>query len=199
VLKTNVSLVLASQSAFRKESLARLNVPFTCISPQIDETRQINEPIDAMVLRLGIEKAAKIRATQPNAIIIASDQSAECEGVTLGKPGNHDNALAQLTLMQGKTVSFYTSLILAFPDGNTQSHVDITRVHFRQLNQSQLNRYLTIEQPYQCAGAFKSEGLGIALFDRIDNLDPSALIGLPMIKLSNWLTDAGILLGEPCV
>jgi len=197
VLKTNVSLVLASQSAFRKESLARLNIPFTCLSPDIDETRQINETIDAMVLRLGIEKATKIRPTQPNAIIIASDQSAECEGMTLGKPGNHDNALRQLTLMQGKTVSFYTSLVLSFPNGEILTHIDITRVHFRQLSQAQLNHYLEIEQPYQCAGAFKSEGLGIALFDRIDNQDPSALIGLPMIKLSNWLTDADILLSEP--
>lgn len=197
MLKTNVSLVLASQSIFRKESLARLGVNFTCVNPNIDETRHQHEKIQTLVLRLGLEKSAKARLMQPDAIIIASDQSAECEGITLEKPGTHEKALSQLMHMQGKVVSFYTSLVLSFPNGETKSHVDMTQVHFRHLTQAQLENYLHTEHPYQCAGAFKSEGLGIALFNRIDNQDPSALIGLPMITLSNWLTDAGLLLCKP--
>lgn len=189
-------LILASQSRYRQALLSRLTLPFSCIASHIDETPLANEPIQDMVLRLGKQKAARIQQDNHNALIIASDQSAECDGIKLGKPGNHETALAQLTLMQGKAVTFYTSLVLRDTQSE-QTHVDATHVVFRQLSAEQLTQYLLQEQPYDCAGAFKSEGLGICLFDRIESSDPSALIGLPMIKLANWLTDRGLLLGTP--
>ena len=188
-------LILASQSIYRRELLSRLQLNFQCISPNIDESIKHNESTREMVLRLGKDKALKIAENHQTAFIIASDQSAYCEGVHLGKPGSFEPALAQLRHMQGKTVTFYTSLVLKTPT-TLLEHIDETRVVFRTLSEQQLERYLKQEQPYQCAGAFKSEGLGICLFEQINNQDPSAIIGLPMIKLSNWLTDLGLLLSE---
>lgn len=186
-------LILASQSLYRQQLLARLGLPFNSIAPHIDETPLSKESTKDMVLRLGQQKAARILQDHPNALIIASDQSAECNGIKLGKPGNHHVALEQLTLMQGKTVTFYTSLILRNAE-TEHTHIDETRVVFRQLSSSQLNAYLEKERPYDCAGSFKSEGLGICLFERIENEDPSALIGLPLITLAKWLTDQQLLL-----
>jgi MAF protein len=186
-------LILASQSLYRQQLLTRLGLPFTCIAPHIDETPLSKESTKDMVLRLGQQKAERILQDHPSALIIASDQSAECNGIKLGKPGNHQVALEQLTLMQGQTVTFYTSLILRNTE-TEHTHIDETRVVFRQLTSSQLNAYLEKERPYDCAGSFKSEGLGICLFDRIENEDPSALIGLPLITLAKWLTDKNLLL-----
>ncbi len=186
-------LILASQSIYRQHLLSRLGLTFSCIAPHIDETPIAQETVSDMVLRLGKQKAARILQDHPNALIIASDQSAECDGIKLGKPGNHQVALEQLTLMQGKTVTFYTSLILRNAE-TEHTHIDETRVVFRQLSSSQLNAYLEKERPYDCAGSFKSEGLGICLFERIENEDPSALIGLPLITLAKWLTDQQLLL-----
>lgn len=188
-------LILASQSIYRRELLSRLQLNFECISPNINESIHDNENTRDMVLRLGREKALKIAEHHQDAFIIASDQSADCDGIILGKPGSFEPALTQLTHMQGKTVTFYTSLILRTPTALFE-HVDETQVVFRTLSQHQLTQYLKQEQPYQCAGAFKAESLGACLFEKINNQDPSAIIGLPLIKLSNWLTDLGLLLSK---
>ncbi len=187
------SLILASQSIYRKELLQRLALRFDCQAPHIDEARYPNEPVAEMVMRLGHEKANKIAQQRPDAWIIASDQSACFEDKALGKPGCFDRALEQLIQMQGKRVTFYTSLILHTPEKRFE-HLDQTHVYFRNLKESQLSHYLKLEEPYQCAGAFKSEGLGACLFERIENNDPTALIGLPLIQLAHWLTDLGRLL-----
>lgn len=189
----NAPLILASQSIYRQALLQRLQLAFSCQAPHINETRHVNESVASMVMRLGHEKAAKIAEQQPTAWIIASDQSASFEDKALGKPGCFDIALAQLMQMQGKRVTFYTSLILHTPEKRFE-HLDQTHVYFRQLTKPQLSHYLKQEEPYQCAGAFKSEGLGACLFERIENNDPSALIGLPLIQLAHWLTDLGRLL-----
>lgn len=194
--KAETSLILASQSRYRQQMLSRLGLLFSCHSPNIDETPLPGETPDNMVFRLGMQKAQAVRAHTPGKWIIASDQSAECDGLRLSKPGNMETAMAQLTHMQGKTVTFHTSLILITPDQRCRTHIDRTHVHFRQLGQAQLLRYLELEQPLDCAGSFKSEGLGITLFERIDNQDPTALIGLPLITLANWLTDEGLLLAD---
>ncbi len=189
----NNPLILASQSSFRRTLLERLQLPFECLAPHIDETRRTHEPVAEMVMRLGRKKAAKIAEQHPTAWIIASDQSASFEDKALGKPGCFEVALDQLMHMQGQRVTFYTSLILHTPEKRFE-HLDQTHVYFRQLTLAQLTAYLHQEQPYQCAGAFKSEGLGACLFERIENNDPSALIGLPLITLAHWLTDLGRLL-----
>lgn len=194
--KAESTLILASQSRYRQQMLSRLNLPFSCQSPDIDETPLAGETVDKMVFRLGMQKAQTIKTRAPNSWVIASDQSAECNGLRLSKPGNMETALTQLTHMQGKIVTFHTSLILMTPDQRCRTHIDRTHVHFRQLSQAQLTRYLELEQPLDCAGSFKSEGLGIALFERIDSQDPTALIGLPLITLANWLTDEGMLLAD---
>jgi len=186
-------LILASQSIYRKALLQRLTLTFDCQAPHIDEARYPHEPIADMVMRLGHEKANTIAQLHPDAWIIASDQSACFEDKALGKPGCFDMALEQLTQMQGKQVTFYTSLILHTPEQRFE-HLDQTHVYFRTLKKSQLIHYLKLEEPYQCAGAFKSEGLGACLFERIENSDPTALIGLPLIQLAHWLTDLGRLL-----
>lgn len=188
-------LILASQSPFRQQLLSRLGLPFTSLAPNIDETPRPQESVADMVIRLGKEKAATIAQQHPDAWIIASDQSADFRGEALGKPGNFERALAQLSAMQGQVVTFYTSLVLHTPT-QQWTHLDTTHVHFRQLSQAQLTRYLQQEIPYQCAGSFKSEGLGACLFERIDSQDPSALIGLPLIQLAHWLTDLNQLLAE---
>lgn len=186
-------LILASQSVYRQALLQRLGLKFNCHAPHIDESRQANEAVANMVMRLGHEKADKIASQHPTAWIIASDQSASFEDKALGKPGGFDKALEQLLQMQGKRVTFYTSLILHTPTQRFE-HLDETQVYFRTLSETQLSHYLRQEEPYQCAGAFKSEGLGACLFERIENNDPSALIGLPLIQLAHWLTDLGRLL-----
>lgn len=181
-------LILASTSPFRRELLGRLGLPFAIDSPDIDETPLANESPEKLVARLALAKAQAVAARHPDALIIGSDQVAFCKDSILGKPGNHARALEQLQLLSGQTVRFYTGLSLL--DSRTQRSETIVEpfdVHFRELTTTQIDSYLMREEPYQCAGAFKSEGLGIALFRRLEGADPNALIGLPLIQLVSLL------------
>ncbi len=173
--------------------LERLQIEFSSESPEIDEQQQQNEPITEYVLRLAEEKARAVAVNHSEAIIIGSDQSLECDGNILGKPGNHENARQQLAKMSGKTLIFYTSLCVL----NTQSQSfekDLIKysVSFRNLNESEIEDYLNKEQPYQCAGSFMSEKLGVSLLSKMEGDDPTALIGLPLIRLCEMLRNQGI-------
>lgn len=186
-------LILASSSPFRRELLSRLHLPFDSMSPNIDETRLAGEsPID-YVQRLAMEKARVIAREHPDAIVIGSDQCAYLDGDILGKPGSHENAMKQLQQARGKEVVFYTGLSVQ-QMGSEFIRVDCVefRVGFRHLSDTQLSHYLEVEQPYGCAGSFKSEGYGITLFSYLSGDDPSALIGLPLIRLIGMLEDCGI-------
>ena len=186
-------LVLASTSGFRKQLLEKLNLPFVTASPDADETAQENETPEQLVQRLSIAKAEAIVPDFPNHLIIGSDQVACIDGEILGKPGSFDNALAQLRNASGKTVTFYTGLTLINSStGNRQTACETFNVHFRNLNDAQITRYLQLEQPYNCAGSFKSEGLGISLFEKLEGDDPNSLIGLPLIRLIQMLDREGI-------
>lgn len=183
-----MQLILGSSSPFRKQLLQQLQLDFVTDSPDIDETPLENESIEEMVLRLSIEKAKEIAKRHSNSLIIGSDQSALLNGSVLQKPGNHENAVQQLKNASGQKVVFQTGLCLY--NTNTQQYqstlVPFT-VTFRVLSDEMIENYLQKEQPYQCAGSFKSEGLGIALFESMQGTDPSALIGLPLIELTNML------------
>ena len=181
-------LVLGSSSPFRKALLEKLDLSFDCDSPDIDETPLKNEHPKDMVARLAKQKAQAIAERHPHSIIIASDQCATLDGKIIGKPGNHEQAVEQLTLASGRAVTFYTSLCV-FNAGTNQYEetVEPFYVYFRELSASQIENYLQKEQPYQCAGSFKSEGLGISLFSRLEGDDPNTLIGLPLIKLIGML------------
>lgn len=192
-----VHLILASGSAYRRELLARLRLPFTVVSPDIDETSLPKESPEATALRLAQAKAEAIAEKNNDAIIIGSDQVAVLDGVHIGKPGNHENALAQLVKMQGRSVTFHTALCVLdarkYPEKNAIQLRNITtRVAFRNLPISQLDAYLRIEQPYDCAGSAKNEGLGIILIESINSDDPTALTGLPLIALTGMLSQAGV-------
>jgi len=191
-------IILASSSAYRRELLARLHLPFEAISPDIDETPQPGEAPQATALRLAREKAAAVARLRPGALVIGSDQVATLDGLQIGKPGDHARALAQLQLMRGRQVVFHTALCLwdsrldpAAP-GAVQIENVQTLVSFRDLPDAELDAYLRIEQPYDCAGSAKNEGLGIALLERIDSSDPTALTGLPLIALTDMLRRAGV-------
>jgi septum formation protein len=190
-------LILASGSTYRRELLGRLRLPFTVISPDIDETALPGELPGATALRLAQAKAQAVARQDSEALIIGSDQVAILDGVQIGKPGNHENALAQLLKMQGRSVVFHTAMCLLdtrkYPGTNVIQRCNIeTRVTFRNLPSSQLDAYLHIEQPYDCAGSAKNEGLGIVLISSIDSNDPTALTGLPLIALTSMLLDAGV-------
>jgi len=186
-------VILASSSAFRKALFERLNLPFECYSPEIDESRQTDECAETYVCRLAEQKALAVSIKFPGAIIIGSDQCALLDGQILGKPGNHENALEQLKTAQGKSVIFHTGLCVMQASTGFSETDDIQfQVKFRHLNDQQLSHYLDVEQPYQCAGSFKSEGFGVALFDNMQGDDPTALIGLPLIRLVSMLEKAGI-------
>ena len=186
-------LILASSSPFRKELLSRLHLPFDTISPDIDESRQDDESARDYVSRLAQEKAAEIARQHPASVIIGSDQCAYLDGQILGKPGSHDKALQQLQAARGKEVIFYTGLCVMQRE---RGFVDVDcieyRVGFRQLSDQQLEHYLQVEQPYNCAGSFKSEGYGISLFSSMSGDDPTSIIGLPLIRLVSMLEAAGI-------
>jgi MAF protein len=185
-------LILASTSPFRCALLERLGLPFTVESPAVDETRRPDEPPQVLVLRLAEAKAAAVAERHPEAIIIGSDQVACIDDQVLGKPGDRARAIAQLELAAGRTVVFQTGLcVLNAITGRTQTLVEPFRVHFRPLLRRRIEAYVDREQPYDCAGSFKSEGLGIALFDRLEGDDPSALIGLPLIRLITLLESEG--------
>jgi len=187
------ALILGSSSPFRAELLTKLGLSFTTASPDIDETALENELAEQLVLRLSEEKAKKIAETYPNALIIASDQVALLDNKILGKPGNHENAVRQLSAASGKTVQFLTGLALFNSQtGQMQSLVDDFKVSFKELSLPQINFYLQQEQPYQCAGSFKSEGFGISLFSKLAGNDPNSLIGLPLIELISLLENEGV-------
>lgn len=186
-------LVLGSTSPFRRQLLERLGVGFETASPEIDESRLPGESPEDLVLRLAEAKARAVAAARHHALIIGSDQVACIEGRILGKPGNHDRARLQLQDASGKRVCFYTGLCLLNTDsGRCQLFCEPFHVYFRQLRPEQIERYLSREKPYTCAGSFKSEGLGIALFERLEGDDPNALIGLPLIRLVSMLRAEGI-------
>ena len=186
-------IILASSSPFRRELLQRLNLAFSVISPNIDETAYAHEKPEETALRLAQEKARKIAETNPDTLIIGCDQVATLDGLQLGKPITHENAVHQLSLMRGRTVTFHSALCLYNSNtGNMQAEVVPYEVEFRQLTDAQIENYLRIEQPYQCAGSAKSEGLGIALIAAMRGDDPNALIGLPLIKLITMLHNEAV-------
>jgi MAF protein len=187
-----MKIVLASTSPFRKALLERLCIDFVCDSPDIDETPLDAEPIEQMVIRLAIEKSQAIADRHPDSLIIGSDQSAMLNGEKLSKPGNFDNAFKQLSRASGQKITFQTGLcLLNSGSGNIQSCCVPYTVVFKELNARMIENYLHKEEPYNCAGSFKSEGLGIALFERFEGDDPNALIGLPLIQLVNYLNNEG--------
>ncbi len=187
------NLVLGSTSPFRKELLGRLGLPFVTASPAVDETPQTEEPPQELVQRLALAKAAAVAADHPDALIIGSDQVACCDGRVLGKPGTRETAILQLEQASGRCVTFFTGLcLLNSATGRSQVVCEPFRVYFRTLERDRIERYLDREQPYQCAGSFKSEGLGISLFERLEGDDPNALIGLPLIRLVTMLQEEGV-------
>ena len=185
-------VVLASTSKYRRGLLERLGMPFECADPQVNETPRPGEAPPATALRLAEAKARAVAIRFPDALVIGSDQAASCDGAKLDKPGNHANAVRQLTLVSGKTATFDTAVVL-FDTKSQQlgARVVPCRVSFRPLTAEQIEHYLRLEQPYDCAGSARAEGLGITLIERIDTEDPTALIGLPLIALTDLLRDAG--------
>ena len=187
------NLILASSSPFRRELLERLQLPFTVVSPDIDETAFPNEQPEQTSLRLAEAKARKVAQSHPNSLIIGCDQVATLDGLQIGKPGNHQNAVKQLVLMRGRSVVFHSALCLYNATTNhMQAEVVPFIVQFRKISDAQIESYLLKEQPYQCAGSAKSEGLGIAIIASMQGDDPNALIGLPMIRLIAMLENEGI-------
>jgi septum formation protein len=189
-------LILASSSAYRRALLERLGLPFEVIVPDIDESPLHGEAPEATALRLARAKAQAVAARAPGSVVIGSDQVATLDGEQIGKPGNHANALTQLQKMRGRRVIFHTALCVwddraAALTGGAQLENIQTGVTFRHLHDAELDAYLRIEQPYDCAGSAKNEGLGIAILERIDSTDPTALTGLPLIALTGMLRKAG--------
>jgi len=183
-------IILASSSKYRNQLLQKLGLKFTSIAPNIDESTLSNESPKQFALRLAQEKAQAIQAKAPNHLIIASDQVACCDNKILGKPGSFEDTVKQLKLQSGQTVHFFTAVcVLDSATNKMLSDIDICTVYFRHLTEQQILNYVKIEQPYDCAGGFKSEGLGIALFDKIEGDDPNSLIGLPLIKLITLLNN----------
>jgi septum formation protein len=187
------NLILGSTSVYRRELLARLHVPFTVQSPHVDETPLPGECPADLAQRLALAKARAVAARFPDCVVIGSDQVADLDGEPLGKPGNHQRAVAQLQRMRGKTVIFQTAVaVVCVQSDFEQLDLAPVKVTFRKLTDAEIEHYLLAEQPYDCAGSAKSEGLGIALLERIDNDDPTALVGLPLIRTSAMLRAAGI-------
>lgn len=188
------SLVLASSSPYRKDLLSRLGLPFTTASPNIDERARTDEPADALATRLAEDKARALATRFPDHWIIGSDQVAALpDGTRLNKPGDHCRAVKQLAASSGQIVTFYTGLALLNSEtGQLDSMCEPFRVQFRNLSDDEIDHYLSLETPYDCAGSFKMEGLGIALFQALEGRDPNSLIGLPLIALSNMLRAWGL-------
>ncbi|HEX5756271.1 MAG TPA: Maf family nucleotide pyrophosphatase [Arenimonas sp.] len=185
-------LILASTSRYRRELLGRLALPFSVERPEVDETPLPNEPCESLAVRLAHAKAWAVARNHSEAWVIGSDQVAELDGRPLGKPGHVEAAKAQLRASSGHTVVFHTAFSLVRAACGSEFHgCDETRVRFRELDDEEIQRYLDAEQPFDCAGSFKCEGLGISLFAAIDNRDPTALIGLPLIDLAQTLRQAG--------
>ena len=187
------ALVLASASPYRRQLLERLGLPFTTVAPEVDERPRPGESSQVLVLRLAEAKARAVASTHPNALVIGSDQVACIDEDILGKPGERARAIAQLERVSGRIVVFQTGLcLLNSASGRAQTLVEPFRVHFRRLDRKQIEGYLDREQPFDCAGSFKSEGLGIALFERLEGDDPNTLIGLPLIRLVSLLESEGM-------
>ena len=188
-------LILASTSRYRRQLLDRVSLPYTVEKPDVDETPHADESPAAMSERLARAKAAAISMRYPDAWVIGSDQVCERDGIAIGKSGDHASATAQLTMASGKTLRFHTAVCLQRgpiqPSSIQHMHRDCTQVVFRTLDAAEIERYLRAEEPYDCAGSFKCEGLGITLFERIVSEDPTALIGLPLIALTRMLRAAG--------
>lgn len=190
---THRKLILGSTSPYRRELLARLRVPFEVAAPDVDETAQASETPEQLACRLAMAKARAIAAQFPACVVIGSDQVAELDGQALGKPGNHARATAQLQQMRGKTVIFQTAVaVVCLETGFAQTDLAQVKVKFRALSDAEIETYLQAETPYDCAGSAKSEGLGIALLESIDNDDPTALVGLPLIRTCRMIQAAGV-------
>ncbi len=190
-------LILASTSAYRRALLERLRLPFTVQSPQTDETPHPGEAPLALALRLAEAKARAVTSTAPGSWVIGSDQVCTCEGRMLGKPGHRAAAIGQLQMLRGRHSMFYTALALMAPDGSALVRAVTTTVRMRALSDAQIEAYVQAEQPYDCAGSAKSEGLGIALMESIHSDDPTALVGLPLIALCDMLLSSGYPLLRP--
>ncbi|MFC3659932.1 Maf family protein [Luteimonas notoginsengisoli] len=184
-------LVLASTSPYRRELLTRLRLPFDTQRPEVDETPLPGETPTLLVARLALAKAEAVAVGRPGDWVIGSDQVAELDGAPLGKPGNRERAIEQLAAMSGRAIAFRTAVALAGPGGRHFAALDTTTVRFRTLARDAIARYVDAEQPFDCAGSFKSEGLGIALFAAVESRDPTALVGLPLIETAGLLREAG--------
>lgn len=185
-------LILASTSRYRRALLEKFGIPFSCIAPAVDETPQPHESAAQLVQRLALAKAMAVAADNPDALVIGSDQVAVIDDQIIGKPHSHERAFSQLQAASGKSVTFLTGLALVhLEDGQQLSLVEPFEVHFKELDEASIEHYLRLEQPYECAGSFKSEGLGILLFDRLSGRDPNTLIGLPLIALHELLGSLG--------
>lgn len=188
-------IVLGSTSPYRRELLARLRLPFETVAPQVDETPLPGEPPARLAQRLARAKAEAVAQRHPQAIVIGSDQVADLDGAALGKPGTHERAVAQLRAMRGRTVRFQTALaVVCHASDYAAEDLAVVEVRFRDLSDAEIERYLLAERPYDCAGSAKSEGLGIALLESIVSDDPSALVGLPLIRTARLLRGAGVTL-----
>ena len=189
------ALVLGSTSRYRRELLTRFRLPFDIASPDVDETPQPGETPAALALRLALAKAHAVAAQHPQAIVIGSDQVADLHGQPLGKPLVHDKAVAQLRAMSGQSMLFHTAVaVVCQATGFAQADTAVVRTVFRTLSDAEIERYLRAEEPYDCAGSAKSEGLGITLLEAIESDDPTALIGLPLIRTARLLRAAGVVL-----
>jgi len=188
-------LILASTSVYRRQLLERLCLPFSVVASEVDEAPLPGESPPDMACRLALAKAKSVAQAYPGAVVIGSDQVADLDGQALGKPGNHARAVHQLQTMRGKTVVFQTAVaVVCRETGFAQTDLAQVKVKFRDLSDAQIEAYLLAETPYDCAGSAKSEGLGITLLEYIDNDDPTALIGLPLIRTSRMIEAAGITL-----
>ena len=186
-------LVLGSTSRYRRELLQRLRVPFKVVAPQVDETPRPGETPARVATRLALEKAKAVAAAHPRAVVIGSDQVADLEGEALGKPGTHERAVDQLKRMSGRTVVFQTAVaVVCLETGFSEVELEGVEVKFRHLSLQEIDSYLKLEQPYDCAGSAKSEGLGIALLEFIRSEDSTALVGLPLIRTCRMIRSAGV-------
>jgi len=187
------SLILGSTSTYRRSLLERLRIPFRVAAPDVDESPMADEAPQQLAVRLALAKARAVARQFPDSVVIGSDQVADLHGQPMGKPGNFARAQAQLQRMSGHTVLFHTAVaVVCEADGFVQQALVPVHVRFRTLSEAEIRFYLEAETPYDCAGSAKSEGLGIALLERIDNSDPSALVGLPLIETARMLRAAGI-------
>ncbi len=186
-------LILGSTSRYRRELLERLRWPFEVVAPQVDEAALPGEAPSALALRLALAKAHAVAAARPQAVVIGSDQVAELDGQAIGKPGSHDRAVAQLRRLSGRQAVFHTAVAVVCQEArHAQAEMATVHVRFRRLTDAQIERYLRLEEPYDCAGSAKCETLGISLLEAIDSDDPTALVGLPLIRTARLLRELGI-------